>query len=154
MEISKTEASDAGEIALVADKGKISTSTKINIKGDGGREKKRERERARERERERGRERARERERETNNEGKIEKERMNQAPKGIMRSAVPLPCYFDVLKSHKVAGQRPQQGTKFCRIGRNSVCLSVHPSVHPSICHPYKGSEGQLEESESQLDES
>ena len=33
LEISKTEASDAGEIKLVADKGKISTATKITIKG-------------------------------------------------------------------------------------------------------------------------
>ena len=31
----------------------------------------------------------------------------NQSPKGIMRSAVPLPCFFDVVKTQKVAGQRP-----------------------------------------------
>ena len=48
----------------------------------------------------------------------------NKTPKGIMRSAVPLPCLFDVVKSQNVAGQRPRQGTKSCRIGRNSV----HPS--------------------------
>ena len=57
--------------------------------------------------------------------------RGNQSPKGIMRSAVPLPCFFDVVKSQTVAGQRPQQGTKSCRMGRNSVRPSVHPSNHP-----------------------
>ena len=48
-----------------------------------------------------------------------------------MRSAVPLPCFFEVTKSQKVAGQRPQQGTKSCRMRRNSVCPSVRPpSIH------------------------
>ena len=28
--------------------------------------------------------------------------------KGIIWSAVPLPCYFAVVKSQRVAGQRPQ----------------------------------------------
>ena len=55
----------------------------------------------------------------------------NQSPKGIMRSAVPLPCFFDVVKSQKVAGQRPQQGTKSCRMGRNSVHPSARPSARP-----------------------
>ena len=32
----------------------------------------------------------------------------NQTPTGIMRSAVPFPCFFDVLKSQRVAGQRPR----------------------------------------------
>ena len=41
----------------------------------------------------------------TNRDKKREKE--NKTPKGIMRSAVPLPCFFDVLKSQGVAGQRP-----------------------------------------------
>ena len=50
-----------------------------------------------------------------------------------MRSAVPLPCLFDVVKSQKVAGQRPRQGTKSCRMGRNSI--------RPSIRFPYKGSD-------------
>ena len=44
-------------------------------------------------------------------------ERGNQSPKGIIRSAVPLPCSFDVVKSQRVAGQRPLQETKSCRIG-------------------------------------
>ena len=44
-----------------------------------------------------------------------------------MRSAVPLPCLFDVVKSQNVAGQRPQQGTKSCRMGRNSVRTYVRP---------------------------
>ena len=60
-----------------------------------------------------------------------------------MGSAVPLPCFFEVTKSQRLAGQRPQQGTKSCRMGRNSV--------RPSIRHPSKGSEGQLEGSEGQL---
>ena len=36
------------------------------------------------------------------------KTNLNQLQKGIMRSAVPLPRFFDVVKSQKVAGQRPQ----------------------------------------------
>ena len=55
------------------------------------------------------------------------KDKKDKTPKGIMRSAVPLPCPFDVVKLPRVAGQRPQQGTKSCRMGRNSV----HPYVHP-----------------------
>ena len=78
-----------------------------------------------------------------------------------MRSAVPLPCFFEVTKSQKVAGQRPRQGTKSCRMGRNSVrpyiCpsihLSVHTAIHPNICSsvrcPSKGSEGHLVGSEA-----
>ena len=54
------------------------------------------------------------------------RKRENQSPKGIMRSAVPLPCFFDVEKSQRVAGQRHQEGTKSCR---NSVCLSIHPPI-------------------------
>ena len=67
----------------------------------------------------------------------------NQSPKGIMRSAVPFPCFFDIVKSQRLAGQRPQQGTKPCRMGGNSV--------RPSIHHPSKESEDQLEGSEGQL---
>ena len=54
----------------------------------------------------------------------------NQSPNGIMRSAVPLPCFIDIVKSQRVAGQRPQQGTKSCRMRRNSV----RPTVCPSVC--------------------
>ena len=43
-----------------------------------------------------------------------ERGRENQSPTGIMRSAVPLPYLFDVVKSQKVAGQQPQQGTRSC----------------------------------------
>ena len=57
---------------------------------------------------------------------------MNQSPRGIMRSAVPLPCFFDVVRSWRVTGLQPQQGTKSCRIGRNSN-LSIRPSVCPPI---------------------
>ena len=46
-----------------------------------------------------------------------------------------------------VFGQRLQQGTKSCKMGRNSV----HPYVHPSMHHPSKGSESQLEGSDSQF---
>ena len=60
----------------------------------------------------------------------------NKTPKGIMRSAVPLPCFFDAVESHRVAGQRPRQGTKSCRMGRNSVRLSARPSIRPSIRPP------------------
>ena len=74
----------------------------------------------------------------------------NKMPKGIMRSAVPLPCLFDVVKSQNVAGQRPRQGTKSCRMGRNSVHLSTHTTVHLLN----KGSEGLLEGSEGYLEES
>ena len=31
----------------------------------------------------------------------------NKTPKGIMRSAVPLPCFVDVVKLQRVAGQQP-----------------------------------------------
>ena len=69
--------------------------------------------------------------------------------KVIIWSAVPLPCFFALLKSQKVAGQRPQQGTKSCRMGRNSVCPYVHPPVRPlfgwSNRPQSKGSECQLE---------
>ena len=63
----------------------------------------------------------------------------NKTPKGIMRSAVPLPCLFDVVKSQNVAGQRPRQGTKSCRMGRNSVRPSVRTSIRPSIRPPLAG---------------
>ena len=71
----------------------------------------------------------------------------NQLPKGILRSAVPLPCFFDVVKSQKVAGQRAQQGTKSRRIGRK-FCLSANPSCGWSTRPSSKGSQGQLEGSE------
>ena len=70
----------------------------------------------------------------------------NQLPKGIIWSAVPLPCFFAVWKLQRVAGQWPQEATKSCRIGKNSICpsirlsvhlfshLSVHPSVHLRAC--------------------
>ena len=70
-------------------------------------------------------------------------------------SAVPLPCFIDV-KSQTVAGQRPQQGTNSCRMGRNSIRPSVRTSTPPSFgwsTHPLsKGSEGQLEGSEGLLE--
>ena len=65
----------------------------------------------------------------------------NKTQKGITRSAVPLPCLLDVVKLQRVAGQRPQQRMKSCRMGGNSVWPSICPSVPP----PYKGSEGQPE---------
>ena len=65
-------------------------------------------------------------------------DKKNQLPTVIMQLAVPLPCYSDVIKSQRVAGQRPQEGTKSSRMGRKSVCPSVHPSVRPSI-HPPPG---------------
>ena len=65
----------------------------------------------------------------------VNNEKHNLSPKGIIRSAVPLPCFFDVIKPHRVAGQRIQQGTQSCRMGRNSVCPSVHPSIYPPV-HP------------------
>ena len=34
----------------------------------------------------------------------------NQSPKGIMRSAVPLPRFFDIVESQRGAVHRPQQG--------------------------------------------
>ena len=52
---------------------------------------------------------------------------LNKTPKGIMRSAVPLPCLFDVVKCQRVEGQWPRQGTKSCRMGRNSVRPFIRP---------------------------
>ena len=40
---------------------------------------------------------------------------------------------------NKLFGQRPQQGTKPCRMGRNSIRLSIHPSIRPSICPLSRG---------------
>ena len=74
----------------------------------------------------------------------------NQSPTGIMRSAVPLPCFFDV-ESQRVSVQRPGQRTEFYRMRRNFVCLHVHLSIHSSIPHLSMGSEGQLEGSEGWL---
>ena len=67
-----------------------------------------------------------------------------------------MPCFFDVVKSQIVAGERLQQGTKSCRMGRNFVCpsvrLHIRPSARPSFgwstSPPSKGAEGQLEGSE------
>ena len=36
--------------------------------------------------------------------GKMVEKRRNKTPKGIMKSAVPLSCFFDVVKLQKVAG--------------------------------------------------
>ena len=64
----------------------------------------------------------------------------------------------DTLKEKVLFGQRPQEGTKSCRMRRNSICLSDHPSVHQFVGLPggsvgqLEGSEGQLEVSESQLE--
>ena len=62
----------------------------------------------------------------------VNDEKHNQSPKGTMRSAVPLHCFFDVLKSHKVAGKQP----------------SARPLFIWSTRLLSKGSEGQLEWSE------
>ena len=35
------------------------------------------------------------------------KKQRNQLPMGLRRSAVPLPCFFHIAKSQRVAGQRP-----------------------------------------------
>ena len=79
---------------------------------------------------------------------------MKQLPKGIMRSAVPLPCFFDVVRSPRIAGLQPQQGTKSCRTGRNSISLSTLSVCLPillSISCTSKRSKGQLMGSEGQL---
>ena len=65
------------------------------------------------------------------------KRKKNQSPKGIIWSAVPLPCFFAVLKSQRVAGQRPREGTKSCRMGRNSVRPSIRTSVLPPLAGPH-----------------
>ena len=75
----------------------------------------------------------------------------NQSPKGIIWSAVPLPCFFVVEKSYRITRQRPREGTKSCRMGKNSVHLSARPSFGWSNCPLSKGSEDQLEGSEGQL---
>jgi len=75
----------------------------------------------------------------------LSKNKINQLPKGILRLAVPLPCFIDVTNFQQVAGQQPRQGTKSCRMGRNSIC--------PSICCLSKMSKGQSEGSEGLLEE-
>ena len=57
---------------------------------------------------------------------------MNERAEPLAK-AVPLPCFFDFVKSQKVAGQRPQQGMKSYRIGRNSIHPSVRPSARPLV---------------------
>ena len=52
-----------------------------------------------------------------------------------MRSAVPLPCFFDVAKLQSVAGQRPRQGTKSCRMGRNLARPCIRLSNRPFVCY-------------------
>ena len=61
-----------------------------------------------------------------------------------MRSAVPLPCFFDVIKSQKVAGQRPQQGTV-----EWGEIPSIRPPAHLSV--PYFGKVGLEPKSLAQL---
>ena len=67
----------------------------------------------------------------------IAESKANHLPKDIMRSAAPLPCFFDIVKSQRIARQRPQQGTKSCRMGRNAVHKSIPwyvlASVHPFV---------------------
>ena len=41
-----------------------------------------------------------------------EKEKKNQSPKGIMRSAVPLPCFFDIVKSQEGSRAAAPTGDK------------------------------------------
>jgi len=50
---------------------------------------------------------------------KRDKNNHNQSPAGIIWSSIPSPCYFDVVKSQRVAGQRSREES--CRMGRNSV---------------------------------
>ena len=58
------------------------------------------------------------------------------SPKGIMKSAVPLPYIFDVRKSQRVAGQKPNSRQSPVEWGQTLyVPTSIHPSVCPSI-HP------------------
>ena len=60
-----------------------------------------------------------------------------QSPTDIIWSAVCLPCYFDVVKSQRVGGQRPREGKKSCRVEKiPSVRPSLRPSVRPSILPP------------------
>ena len=56
----------------------------------------------------------------------------NQSPKCIMRSAVPLPCFFDVVKCKRVAGQRPQQRMKPC----NRCCIIFGNKYWPITASP------------------
>ena len=44
-----------------------------------------------------------------------------------MRSAVPLPCFFNGVESPEIAGQQPQQETKFCRIGNEPKIYQKFP---------------------------
>ena len=64
--------------------------------------------------------------------------------------------FRDVVKSQKVAGQRPRQGTKSCRMGKNfihpSAHLSARPLFHWSTRPLSKGSEGLPKCSEGLLE--
>ena len=59
----------------------------------------------------------------------------NQSPKGIMRSAVPLPCFFDIVVT--------ESGKAAATIGDEVMSNreKFYPSIHLSIHLPSKGSE-------------
>ena len=44
-----------------------------------------------------------------------------------------LALIFAVLKLQRVAGQQPREGTKSCRMGKNSVHESIRLFVHPYV---------------------
>ena len=52
-----------------------------------------------------------------------------------------------MMKLQRIAGQRPQQGMKSCRMGRNSV----RPSICPSVCPPLAGPQTLLADPQTLL---
>ena len=69
-----------------------------------------------------------------------------QLPKGIMRSAVPLPCFFDVVKSQKVAGEKGKTRSKRIKKKRKKREKEVQTERKPAAKshHEVSGSLAQL----------
>ena len=57
---------------------------------------------------------------------------INQAPTGIIWSAVPFSCFFNVVKTQRVAAEQLQEGTKLFRMGEIPFIHLSTPSIHPS----------------------
>ena len=74
--------------------------------------------------------------------GKNFQNKLNKMPKGIMRSPIPLPCFFDeVSRDSRAAAQTGDEVLKNGEKFHPSIHLSIHPSIRPSIYEPVGGAE-------------
>ena len=79
---------------------------------------------------------------------------INQAPTGIIWFAVPFSCFFNVVKTQRVAAEQLQEGTKWFRMGEIPFIHLSTPSIHPSSGKKDQltGLDGQLEGLQGQLE--